>query len=208
MSKYIVLEGLDGCGKTTQQELAVDWFKSMGHQAEAVTEPGTTEIGKQLRPVIKSPAPRSPESNLDLFTVTRRELFLQIVGPLVAERVIVVADRSWVSTEAYQGAGEGLDKSLIRKRSEEALGKYFLPDCGVIIDVDLDTSRSRVSERGDSDYFEQKGEDFFARVRDGYLAFADEYGWPVINGTQSIEKVYEDIKKAISESEAVSSIFR
>lgn len=180
----------------------------MGHEAEAVSEPGTTEIGQQLRAVLKSDSPRSPESNLDLFTVSRRELFQQVVGPLVASKVIVVADRSWVSTEAYQGSGEGLDKSLIRRRSEEALGRYFLPDFGVIIDVDLDISRSRVSERGASDYFEQKGKDFFAQVRDGYLAFADEYGWPVIDGTQSIEKVHEDIKKAISESEAVSSIFR
>lgn len=191
---YIVLEGLDGAGKTTQRDLAQRHIAGLGYETISVIEPGATDIGSDLRGIIKSDKQRSPMTNLALFTADRAELAHQILEPATDRGAIVIADRNWASSYAYQGFGESVDLSLIEGFSSNALGKFLMPRVGIIIDVPTEVALNRVRARDEgSDYFEKKGEEFFEKVRQGYLDFAKKYNWPVVDGDRDITSVHREI---------------
>lgn len=200
--KYIVIEGTDGAGTTTQKDLLKGYLADQGVPAIDIAEPGGTPIGDAIRLIIKDGAlPRSRESNLDMFTICRRELARQVIAPAIAQGTFVVSDRNWFSTVAYQGFGEGLDVGHITDRTRSELGGFFLPDAALIIDVPVEISETRMQHRGTSanDHFEQMGRPFFEKVRQGYLWSAQEYGLPVVDGTQGIETVHQAILAKLGE---------
>jgi len=195
--KYIVIEGTDGSGTTSQKDKLKQSLLDAGQEVIDVAEPGGTPIGDALRLIIKDGSlMRSPETDLDLFTACRRELAQQVIKPALAKGISVLSDRNWFSTIAYQGYGEGMDVSAIVERTRIALGQCFIPDITFIIDVPVEVSEERMKLRnsGANDYFEQKGREFFEKVRQGYLWVSDEYQLPVIDGTKSIEEVHSDIR--------------
>jgi dTMP kinase len=197
---YIVIEGTDGAGTTTQKELLMDHILEAGQDVIAVAEPGGTAIGKALRLIFKDAAiERDPSTNVALTTICRRELLRQVIEPTIEEGTNVISDRNWFSTVAYQGFGESYDVDEIVEASVKALGRFAMPNYAVIIDVPTDVAKERILARGESggDYFEQKGRTFFDNVRAGYRWVAQEYKIPVIDGTQSIEEVHAEIKTIV-----------
>ncbi len=197
LGQYIVIEGTDGAGTTTQKDLLQKTLIENNENVIGLAEPGGTLIGDELRLIVKNGSlPRSPETNLDIFTICRRELVRQVIEPALEEGTHVISDRNWFSTIAYQGFGEGLSIEDITNRMKLALGKLFLPNFAVIIDVPVEVSEVRIGHRGTdaNDNFEKKGRDFFEKVREGYLWIAKEYDLSIIDGTQSIKEVQSSIE--------------
>lgn len=193
---YIVIEGMDGAGTTTQRDLLVDAFKKADIKAISVEEPGGTDIGDRLRKIIKdADIARSAVSSLEMFMIARRELMEQRVHPALYDGIHVISDRNWISSYAYQGHAEGLDKDFIIDRARQALWKLLIPDARLLIDVPVSVAQARIKERGGAaaDYFEKKGPVFFEKVREGYLEAAQKFDYNVLDGTQSIEQLSAEI---------------
>ncbi len=196
--KYIVIEGLDGAGTTTQLHEMGSYFKEISEPAITIAEPGDTVIGGLLRKIIKnSSIKRLPESNLDMFTISRRELAAQVIEPNIDNGIHVVSDRNWFSSVAYQGFGEGIDHQHIVERMKQALGRFFMPDLVVIVKVPVDVAIERMIERDETkqDYFESMGETYFEKVYQGYEWLSSEFNQNtvVVDGTKSIEEVRQDL---------------
>jgi dTMP kinase len=194
--KYLVLEGLDASGKSTQCERLVKKFQADGRQCEFIAEPGGTDIGQKIRSILKDESlVRSPETNLDLFTICRREIVIQRIGPAALKGTDIISDRNWWSSVAYQGFGEGVDIDTIIEKSKAVMGDYFRPDQMFFIDTSLEEIEERIRLRGGDaqDYFEKKGHRFFSKLRDGYLWLADKYDIEPINGNQSEAMVHHDV---------------
>ena len=202
---YMVIEGPDGSGKTTQKDLLLQKLRSMNKDAVDLIEPGGTPLGKELRTLILDPSiVKQPESELDLFTVARRELVQQILRPSLEAGKIVISDRNWFSSVAYQGYGRSLALEKIISRSKEAMGQYFMPDVAVVLSVPIEVTAERIKQAGKkADWFEQLGPDFFARVQEGYSWMVDEYQLTVIDGTKSIEAVHSDLLRLLRQSGAI-----
>ena len=192
--QYLVIEGSDGAGKTTQAKRLLTSLIESEVSAKELIEPGGTEIGILLRGIILKPdLPKLPESEFDLFTVARRELTTQVIRPAVNNGTTVVCDRNWFSSVAYQGFGRGLDVRMIIERTKQAMGDYFMPDGVVILDVPLEVAEERISSRTKSDWFEQQGREFFENVKHGYEWLAEKYNIVVIDGTQNEARVANEI---------------
>jgi len=203
LGRYIVFEGLDSSGKSTQAEMLLDELRKIGQQCQFIAEPGGTEVGDKIRAILKDGSlERTPETNLDLFTICRREIIAQKLGPAVLAGIDVISDRNWWSSVAYQGFGEGVDVGLIKSRSEEAMGDYYMPDQMIFIDTPVDVVHKRMHLKGGSaeDYFEKKGPSFFKKVRQGYIALSQEFGVVPINGDQTPEKVHQDVMRQINKA--------
>ncbi len=195
--KYIVIEGSDGSGKGTQIERAEVYLESItGRKPIRTMEPGGTPLGDMMRLAIKDGSiNRHPKSNVDMLTVSRREGADQVIRPAVSRGRIVTADRSWFSTLAYQGFGEGVDLRYIEERSRDALGDLFIPDLAVVLRVPFEIIEERMKGRGGSeaDFFESKQPEFFRRVIAGYDYICEHYGAMSIDGTGSEAEVHQDI---------------
>ena len=189
--KYIVLEGGEGAGKTTQAKLLVKKLDAEGIRASYVQEPGSNGFGKKLRDLIKTSTTRTPRTNTLAFNAARAETMADIKTELDRGNW-VVSDRSFLSTVVYQGYGEGEDLEEVRQISE--LAASIKPNLMIILDVDTEKSAQRLDFRGKpGDYFEDKDIKFHQKVRDGYLKEAENYQYPVVNGKLSKEAVSDDI---------------
>lgn len=202
--KYIVIEGQDGTGKSGQQKLLIDHLAKKGIKAVAVPEPGGTEIGADLRKIIKNGAlDRDGITNLLLFTADRRELWNQKIAPILARGTWIVADRSWYSTLAYQGYGEGVDTKLIEETTKSFVNSsYAKPDHAFILALNDEKERLKrvkASEELVIDTFEQKDGDFQDRVTNAYLSVADQTNATVITftGKENPQTIHEKIWKLI-----------
>jgi dTMP kinase len=203
--EYIVIEGIDGAGKSRQSELLVGAYPS--HSVNTLNEPGGTKFGDHVRDILKDKSvTMSPETILSLFMLSRKEFVEQKMGEiLLKQRVTLISDRNWWSSVAYQGFGdEIIHHSEIVELSKQAMGEYFLPDKSIILEVPIDVARERIDKRDSvlvnkkEDRFESKGIDYFQRVAEGYYWIADEFDIPIVNGNQTPEAVHEDIRKVLS----------
>jgi dTMP kinase len=198
--KYIVIEGGDGTGKTTQADMLQKHLESQDINVIHLKEPGGSPVAEAIRSVIvDGTLPRTPMTNILLFTANRHELWHDRIKPALEAGTWVIATRNYWSTLVYQGHGEGVSESIITAITatftEQA---YMNPDYGIILSLDdLATSKDRISERGaldKPDTFESKGTDFQQRIHDGYLAIAETYHLPIISASQPIEVVAEAIR--------------
>jgi dTMP kinase len=188
LGKYIVIEGHDGTGKSTQVELMRDWLKTE-HQIDSIEfhEPAGSPIADEIRTILKNGSlERDGTTNMLLFTAARHDIWETRAKSALKVGKWVVAARSYLSTLAYQGYGEGLDLNLINQISEISLDQNYLnPDYEFILDLDNENERfDRINQRGElenKDTFESKSDDFQERVRLGYLAIAAERNIPVIS---------------------------
>ena len=200
-NKYVVIEGIDGAGKTTQKKLLIDYLRSNNQVVCDVKEPGGTLLGEKIRQIIKdSKIVRSPESDFELFNICRRELAQQIISQELTLGHWVICDRNWFSSVAYQGFGQGLLVESIISQTKKALVDLFLPDISIIIDLPVDMAFNRLKKRHDgisNDNFESKGLDFYQKVRDGYLWLIKNYSIYKIDGQQSIKTINQSIIKLI-----------
>ena len=196
---FIVIEGLNGAGKSTLQNSLKRYFEAIGRQAVLTREPGATELGRELRALLlEGKAGKiSPRAELLLFAADRAEHVEKVIRPALAEGKVVISDRYFYSTSAFQGDGRGLDRSIIAALNELAIDS-LLPDLVILLDIDpaLGLSRNK-SRSGDS--FEQEELAFHQRIRAGFLKLADERPEPfvVIDGTRSAEQVAAEAQKAL-----------
>lgn len=213
--QYIVIEGNDGTGKTTQLELLAKYLRSLGRRVEVVEEPGSddpaksTPIANYLRQLIKdSQLERSAEINLALFSAARRELWQHKISPALDSGATVLSSRNFISTLAYQGYGEGLDIAHIRQVTELFTSeRYMNPDYTIILALDDETERiRRISQRGGPerpDTFESRDGAFQCRVNSGYRKIARRYHFPAIDCLASdgrrktIDEVQTEIKRIV-----------
>jgi dTMP kinase len=176
--KYIVIEGGDGTGKSTQAEILVERIKQTGRNATLVEEPGSTDIGYEIRKIVKDGSlKRDPLTNLMLFTAGRIELWKQIIKPSVEAGDWVVSARNWFSTLAYQGYGEKMDLQLITDFTHDYVSeKYANPDLSIVLVHNVpEEIQKRMSERqtdAEVDYFEETGNINKHTVDDSYKKIA------------------------------------
>ena len=179
---FIVLEGIDGCGKSTQAKLLYNWL-SEKHDAILTKEPTGNRIGKLIREILSGSISVDPKTLALLFTADRYEHLENEVIPALNDNKIVVCERYYFSTIAYQMA-QGLDREWI-----EDLNKFALkPDISIFIDV---PPKIAVKRTKTGEIFETL--EFLKKIYENYLNF----DLIRINGKQDVDKVFEDIKKII-----------
>jgi dTMP kinase len=178
---FITFEGTEGSGKTTQISLLADRLRSMGHRVRTLREPGGTPIGEEIRHTLKhSPANHAmtSEAELLLMNASRAQLVREVIRPALAAGEIVLCDRFYDSTTAYQGYGRQLDLQMVKHIIEVAVGETR-PDLTLLFLVPHEVSEARRLARQPTlplpfkrDRMEEADQSFFARVADGYQAIA------------------------------------
>lgn len=164
----VVIEGIDGTGKSTQAKALATWLREQGHDAIASREPTDGPWGRKIRATAAT-GRLSPAEELDYFLCDRREHVAEIIAPALAAGKIVVLDRYYFSTMAYQGS-RGVDPGEIRRTNEDFAP---VPDLLLILDLDVDTALQRIGSRGDTaNEFEQRGS--LARCREIFLSLRAE----------------------------------
>ena len=189
----IVIEGTDGCGKTTQIKLLTEFLKNRGYEVVLTREPGCAGLGQKIRELLLDyDGEVSPVCESFLFLADRAQNIDKIVKPALEEGKIVLCDRHTDSTVAYQGYGRGLDIDRIHYLNNIATSG-LKPDLTIVLDVDVETSLSRVGK--EKDRMESAGKEFFNRVRSGYLEIAksEPERVKVINSSDSIENIHKKV---------------
>ncbi len=171
---FLVFEGPDGCGKSTQAERLVARLEAAGRRPLHLREPGTTPIGERLRELLLAPERESwdPRTEALMFFAARSELLRAEVAPALAAGRDVICERFTPSTLAYQGQTPELE-AFVLQLDELVVGKELRPDRVLILDLDGHESLARASGRGAADGFEARGVEFQERVRRGYLRYAE-----------------------------------
>ncbi len=196
--KFIVLDGPDGCGKTTQCKLIAEWLNKQGVQTELFRDPGGTPIGEKIRQILLNPENLKMQTTTEilLFMATRAQLWRERIKPALQEDKCVILDRWLSSTCAYQGYASGFGMNKIMKIAEDCLEKPW-PDLTVILDVDIKTASERLNR--DLDRMEQKGDGYHKKVRKGFSELAkDRDDFTVIDATDDIDSVHRKVIEAMS----------
>ena len=199
--KYIVIEGNDGTGKSTQVELLARYLADRGEKVMTIHEPAGTAMADAIRTVIKNGSiPRDGLTNLLLFTASRHDIW-QEASQKLRDGWYVLSARNYISTLAYQGAGEGIDGVLIRQLTEQFTDeRYMKTDATIVLTTDSAHRRQRIAQRGSldkPDTFEARSDDFQTRVNRAYRTIAAESHYPLIDASQSIEAVQKDVRDAL-----------
>lgn len=180
---YIVFEGIDGAGKSTQIQLLKEWLEDNGFRVETLVEPTDSDVGKLIRRILQRPdaATDSVQKTLGLLFAADRML---IMDKLNDESKVIISDRSFISSLAYQQPAEWI----------EVLNKYAKqPDLLLLLDLDVKKSVSRTSGQ---DTFEN--EEFLTNVKANYLKLVENYTHEIIDANNGVNKVSSDIKKAVA----------
>ena len=210
LGKYIVIEGNDGTGKSTQVAKLADYFRERGRTVCVVEEPGSddpeksTPIADELRKVIKNgDLARSAAVNVALFSAARRELWREKIQLALERGEIVLSARNYISTLVYQGRGEGYDESEILRLTKLFTDeRYLRPDIMIILSLSHDKREGRIAMRGElknPDTFESRGQDFQEKVDDGYLEIAKDYDIAVVLADGNVEEVHDILIDEIKE---------
>ncbi len=195
---FITFEGADGVGKSTQVAFYADLLKSLGHDVLLLREPGGTNIGEKVREILLdvSNTEMTDESELLLYLTARSQIVSEVIVPALEKGKIVLCDRFFDSTLAYQGFGRGMDKKFISV-ANEFVCKNCKPDLTILFCISREERACRLNKRKSTDRIESEGEKFAERVADGFLEIAEnniERIFPVdTNGKHS-----ETAKKVIA----------
>ncbi|UPM49658.1 dTMP kinase [Synechococcus sp. A10-1-5-1] len=204
--RFLVLEGIDGCGKTTQIDSLKQWLPSSGLMPEGAQllvtrEPGGTALGRALRQLLlHPPGEAAPESTAELllYAADRAQHVQQRIAPALAAGHWVLSDRFVGSTAAYQGYGRGLSLELIDQLAGIATAGVQ-PDLTALLEIPLAESLRRRGHR-QADRIEASGEAFLARVCAGFSALAQQHSWCCIEASQSPEAVSRALQAAIHDA--------
>ena len=194
---YIVIEGQDGTGKSTQARLLKEYYEKKGKEVVVMDEPdGDLPQAHDLHDMILTRGYKlEPMTNVLLFSAARSELWHKIAEPVLKRGGIVISARNFWSTLAYQGYGEGVSKGKIIKITHEALPKqYFNPDYGFILTVPDQVRLERQNARGKAtETFEAKPDAFQQKVNAAYPKIAKGFNLTLIDASGTIEEVFDKI---------------
>lgn len=198
MSLFIVFEGLDGSGKSTQQQLLNDKLQSDKISSISFREPGSTVIGEKIVKILQSDQKLSPLSELLLFYVSRSAIIEEKIKPALANYDVVICDRYFYSSVAYQGYGRGMNIDFINQINDEVV-KNIIPDLIFYMDINWEEKKKRKGINI-KDRFEKEDRVFHNKVRSGYKSMAkkDSDKWKIIDAEENVENIssfiYETVK--------------
>ncbi|WP_253306743.1 dTMP kinase [unidentified bacterial endosymbiont] len=202
LGRFIVIEGLEGAGKSTVCGLVATALTQAGISEVLQTrEPGGTQLGEQLRLLIQQGLPDEPlqaTAELLLLYAARAQLVEQVIKPALARGAWVVGDRHDLSTQAYQGGGRGIAEQVLNSLRDAVLGP-FRPDLTLYLDISPAKGLQRVAQRGSFDRMEQESLLFFQRVRARYLALAtDDPQIVIVSAEHSRAQIAQQIQQIIT----------
>lgn len=218
MSKglFITFEGTEGGGKSTQIKLLAERLRALGHRVRTLREPGGTPIGEEIRHTLKHSEHNhamTAETELLLMNASRAQLVREIIRPALAAGEIVLSDRFYDSTTAYQGYGRELDLAKVKAVIEFAVGETK-PDLTLLLHVPAEVSAERLRARQSTlplelqrDRFEEADRKFFERVAHGFgvIAASEPQRVKFINGAQPVEtvsaQIWEIVQPRLSQTE-------
>ena len=198
---YIVIEGQDATGKSTQVEMLAKYFRGQGKEVVTMHEPdGDLPSAQALRTIIKDKDYNlEPLTHVLLFTAARLELWRKLAEPVLKRGGVVISARNWWSTLAYQGYGQGVSRSRIIGITKDIMPEpYVNPTHSVILTLDDKTRLARQSGRDDNskkDTFESKSLDFQHKVDDAYIKIAEKFNITMLDASPSPEEIQTKIKK-------------
>jgi dTMP kinase len=195
---YLAIEGGEGAGKTTVGTLLSRALTQRGEQVVNVREPGSTDLGQEVRRLLLHWQDMTPWAEAMLYAAQRAQVVAEMVGPALARGGFVVSDRSLYSSLAYQGAARGLGIGPVRTVNELAVGG-LLPDLVVVLLLD---TRTGLSRQGDPDRIGGESNDFHQRVLDGYrdLAYSEPDRVKLIEVVDQPQAVADQILKLIDDA--------
>ena len=178
---FITFEGGDGVGKSTHIRFLANALESQGFEVLCLREPGGTAIGESLRSIVLDPAHEAmaPEAELLIYEAARAQIVAEVIRPALDRGAVVLCDRFFDSTVAYQAFGRGLDRAFVDAANGFATGG-LTPDRTILLTLGeasqgADAGLGRAAGRADADRLELAGHDFHTRVATGFLALAEEY---------------------------------
>ena len=194
--RFVVLEGCDGCGKTTQVAALGARLEAAGHRVVTTFEPGATDLGRALRRLLlDDDGPVAPWAEALLMAADRAQHVATVVEPALAEGAWVVSDRFVGSSLAYQGGARGLGVGAVADLNRFATGG-LVPDLVVYLAAPVSVLSGR--RRGPVDRIEGEGDDFLAAVVDAYDRLADVEGWTVVDATRTPDAVEDAVWAAVT----------
>lgn len=202
-SKFIVIEGLEGAGKTTARDTVVATLREQGINDIVFTrEPGGTPLAEKLRDLIKQGIDGevlTDKAEVLMLYAARVQLVENVIKPALARGAWVVGDRHDLSSQAYQGGGRGIDSQLMTSLRDTVLGD-FRPDLTLYLDLSPTIGLQRARQRGALDRIEQESLAFFERTRERYLALAAaDSTIQTIDASQTLENVSADIRRTLTQ---------
>ena len=198
---FVSFEGIEGCGKTTQIALLSDRLTADAVPHTITREPGATHVGEGIRRIVlnSETTELTAEAELLLFYASRRQNIVENIRPALERREVVISDRYFDASMAYQGYGRGLALAFIEELTDRVCGEYR-PEVTVLLDIAPEIGLGRARERNrkqvdDEGRFEAETLNFYSRVRQGYLELAERSGGRirVLSGDRPIEKVQADV---------------
>ena len=198
--KFIVVEGLEGAGKSSAIATVKQYLQRAGHEVVCTREPGGTALAESLRTLVKQVQDNevvAPQTELLLMYAARMQLLVNVIHPALSEGKWVLGDRHDMSSRAYQGGGRQLDETFINNLRHAVLGD-LTPDLTLYLDIDPAIGLERARARGELDRIEQEQLTFFQRTRQKYLQIAaSEPNIEVIDASQPLEQVQDSILAAL-----------
>ena len=193
---FITVEGIDGCGKSTQATLIAAALEAVGHDVLRLREPGGVKISEQIRAILLDPAnaEMGDVCELLLYEAARAQLVHQVIRPALAAGKTVICDRFYDSTTAYQAFADGLDRNMVSQANELAVDGCR-PDLTLVFDLPVEDALRRRSGREAEDRLELKGLEFQERVAAGFRAVAADEPDRVklIDAGESIAEVFSSV---------------
>lgn len=200
-SKFITIEGGEGCGKSTQIAFIKSWFEKHNIPCVFTLEPGGSPLGMELRKILKNSTYEfSDLAELYLFNAGRVEHIDKVIKPNLQKGIFVVCDRYFDSSIAYQGAARGLGYERVKQICFDAVDD-MIPDLTIWLDLNPEDAFRRKGGADVGDRIEQTGLDFHKRVYAGYQKLYEEYPERIkrVDATKSVEEVSAQIDKILTE---------
>lgn len=198
----ITFEGIDGSGKSTQARRLDQYLRDSGFETVMVREPGGTDLSEQIRSVLLQPdCYVHPMAELLLFSAARAQLVAERIRPALDEGRIVICDRFYDSTTAYQGAGRDVAEAEWLQALHRRVTDGLTPDRTYLVEVDPDTARARRDEEAPAaDRMEAAGPDFYERVVRAYDALADAHPnrFVRLDGRRPIDALHEQVRADVA----------
>jgi dTMP kinase len=202
---FIVFEGIDGCGKTTQKDLLADFLSQKGYPVETTREPGGTLLGELIRELVLNPKYQEmfPLAETLLYLTDRAQHVGQKIIPALKAGRIVISERYTDSTLAYQGFGRGLDQAMLNQLNN-LVTQGLKPHLTILLDIPPEIARIRLVSRKPGlqlDRLEQEKLVFYRRVREGYLALAQKRpdSYVVLDACQPPIITHQTIRQLVEE---------